>query len=159
MFEKSILKSSYINRSLKYECHCGIDAPLMIAWTDAKPRRRFYGCEMYKMQGYQKRSHFVWLDEKMNPRVKEVLLSFLQNLNDEKQKVKDYIRKDEEIKMKMKLLKKHLKLNWMITIVVLIAYVISTMMKYDRSNMFRLCVITCLAYVGSVVFLFVTLLV
>lgn len=81
------------------------------------------------MQGYKECSHFIWFDEEMNPRAKEVILSLLHNLNDEKQKVKYYIRKDEEMKMKMKVLKNHLKLNWMIIINVLIAYVISTIMK------------------------------
>ncbi|CAL5193368.1 unnamed protein product [Lathyrus oleraceus] len=98
MYEKSVSKSSYINRSLRYECHCGMDAPLMIAWTDANLGRCFYGCGMYKMQGYKKCSNFVRLDEEMNPRTKEVISSLLHNLNYEKLKVKDSIRKDEEMK-------------------------------------------------------------
>ena len=48
------------------------------------------------MQGYKKCNHFVWLDEEMNSRAEEVISSLLQNLNDEKQKMKDAIRKDED---------------------------------------------------------------
>lgn len=77
-----------------------------------------------QMQCYKKCSHFVWLDEEMNPKANEVISSSLQNLNDEKQKVKYAMMKDEEMKMKMELLNKHLKLNSMINIVVLIAYVV-----------------------------------
>lgn len=79
------------------------------------------------MQGYKKCSHFIWLDEEMNPKENEVISSLLQNLNDKKQKVKYANIKDEEMKMKMKLLKKHF--NWMSIIFVLIALVASTTMK------------------------------
>lgn len=49
MFEKLVLKSSYRNRSLRYECHCGIDASLMTTWTDANPGCHCYGCGIYKV--------------------------------------------------------------------------------------------------------------
>lgn len=53
----------------------------------------------------------------------------MQKLNDEKHKVKDTNIKDEDMKMKMQFLKKQLKLNWMITIIVLFALIASILMK------------------------------
>ncbi|CAL5208386.1 unnamed protein product [Lathyrus oleraceus] len=54
----------------RYVCKCGLDAPLMTAWTNVNPDRRSYGCGMYKIQRYKKYSHFVWLDEEMSLREK-----------------------------------------------------------------------------------------
>lgn len=65
-----------------------------------------------QLQGFKKCINFVWLDEEMNPRAKEVISSLLKNLNDEKQRSKDSITKEKEMRMKMKLLKKQLKFNW-----------------------------------------------
>ncbi|CAI8601104.1 unnamed protein product [Vicia faba] len=89
MSQKSVSNPSYRNHSVIHECHCGIDAPLMTAWTDSNPGRRFFGCGMYKVQGFKKCSNFVWLDEEMNPRAKEVIGNLLHNLNEEKQRVKE----------------------------------------------------------------------
>ncbi|CAL5193526.1 unnamed protein product [Lathyrus oleraceus] len=105
---------SYGSRSSsrsRYVCKCGLDAPLMTTWTNANPDRRFHGCEMYKVQGFKKCSHFVWLDEEMNPREKEVISALLKNINEEKATVKSYKVKEEELKMKVKMLKKQLKIN------------------------------------------------
>ncbi|XP_058773526.1 uncharacterized protein LOC131647679 [Vicia villosa] len=129
MSQKTVSSASYKNRSVRNECYCGIDAPLMTSWTDSNPGRRFFGCGMYKIQGFKKCSNFVWLDEEMNPRAKEVISSLLQNLNEEKQRVKDSISKEEETRMKMKLLKKQLKFNMFVTIFVLVAFVATIIMK------------------------------
>ncbi|CAI8595996.1 unnamed protein product [Vicia faba] len=129
MSQKSVSNPSYRNRSVIHECHCGIDAPLMTAWTDSNPGRRFFGCGMYKVQGFKKCSNFVWLDEEMNPRAKEVIGNLLHNLNEEKQRVKESMVKEEETRMKIKFLKKQLKFNWFITIFVLVAFVATIIMK------------------------------
>ncbi|CAL5198568.1 unnamed protein product [Lathyrus oleraceus] len=92
----------------RYVCKCGLDAPLMKAWTNANPGRRFYGCGMYKVQGFKKCSHLVWFDEEMNPRAKELISALLMNINEEKATVKSYKEKEEELKMKVKMLKKQL---------------------------------------------------
>ncbi|XP_050888518.1 uncharacterized protein LOC127093618 [Lathyrus oleraceus] len=113
----------------RYVCKCGLDAPLMTAWRNANPGRHFYGCGMYKLQGFKKCNHFVWLDEEMNPRVKELISSLLKNINKEKAKVKSYKVKEEELKMKVKMLKKQLKINWMLLFVMLFAFVGTTLMK------------------------------
>ncbi|XP_058762845.1 ent-kaurenoic acid oxidase 1-like [Vicia villosa] len=82
-----------------------------------------------EIQGFKKCSNFVWLDEEMNPRSKEVISSLLKNLNDEKQRSKDSIAKEEEMRMKMKMLKKQLKFNWSITIIMFVTLVAAIIMK------------------------------
>ncbi|XP_058742591.1 uncharacterized protein LOC131615106 [Vicia villosa] len=129
MSQKTVSSVSYRNHSLRNECYCGINAPLMTVWTDSNPGRCFFGCGMYKIQGFKKCSQFVWWDEEMNPRAKEMISTLLQNLNEEKQRVKDSISKEEETKMKMKLLKKQLKFNLFVTIFVLVAFVVTIIMK------------------------------
>lgn len=49
MSQKSVSKSSYINRSLRYKCHCGMDVSLMTTWTNPNPGCRFYDYGMYKV--------------------------------------------------------------------------------------------------------------
>ncbi|XP_058784700.1 uncharacterized protein LOC131659541 [Vicia villosa] len=120
MSQNFVSFDSYKSHRMRQECHCGLDAPLMTVWTDTNPGRRFFGCGMYKVQGFKKCSNFVWLDEEMNPRAKEVISSLMQKLNEEKQRVKDSVAKEEELEMKMKLIKKQLKFNWVMTIVVLV---------------------------------------
>ncbi|CAL5205904.1 unnamed protein product [Lathyrus oleraceus] len=113
----------------RYVCKCGLDAPLMTTWRNANPGRRFYGCGMYKVQGFKKYNHFVWLDEEMNPRAKELISALLKNINEEKARVKSYKVKEEELKMKVKMLKKQLKINWMLLFGMLFAFVGTTLMK------------------------------
>ncbi|CAL5202549.1 unnamed protein product [Lathyrus oleraceus] len=116
-------------RCVSSECKCSLDAPLMTTWTNVNPGRRFYGCGMYKIHGYKKCYHFVWLDEEINHRAKKVISTLMQNLTEEKKKVKNAKIRDEEMKMKMKFLKKRLKFNWMMTIIMLFALVASILMK------------------------------
>ncbi|XP_058733936.1 uncharacterized protein LOC131605617 [Vicia villosa] len=129
MSQNSVSHGSYKIRSLRDKCHCGLDAPLMTSWTDTNPGRRFYGCGMYKLQGFKKCSNFVWLDEEMNTGAKEVISSLIHNLEEEKQRAKNASMKEEEMRTKMKLMKKQLKFNWSITILVLVALVIAIIMK------------------------------
>ena len=82
-----------------------------------------------QIQGFKKCSNFVWLDEEMNSRAKEVISELLCKLDEEKQRAKDAISKEEELRMKMKLMKKHVKSNWFITVFVLVALVAALIMK------------------------------
>jgi hypothetical protein len=59
------------------------------------------------------------LDEEMNSRAKELISALLKNINEEKATVKSYKAKEEELKMKVKMLKKQLKINWMLLFVML----------------------------------------
>jgi hypothetical protein len=38
------------------------------------------------LQGKKECNYFEWVDDEMNPRAKEVILSLLQKINDEKKK-------------------------------------------------------------------------
>ncbi|CAL5184195.1 unnamed protein product [Lathyrus oleraceus] len=116
------------NRS-RYVCKYGLDALLMTTWTNVNPGRRFYVCGMYKIQDFKKRSHFVWLDEEMNPREKELISALLNSINKEKATIKSYKGKEEELKIKLKMLKKLLKINSMLLFVMLFSFVRTTLMK------------------------------
>ncbi|XP_058771936.1 uncharacterized protein LOC131645470 [Vicia villosa] len=135
MSQNSVSHGSYKIRSLRDKCHCGLDVPLMTSWIDTNPGRRFYGCvkliysPLIQLQGFKKCNNFIWLDEEMNTRAKEVISSLIHNLEEEKQRAKDASMKEEEIRTKMKLMKKQLKFNWSITILVLVALVIAIIMK------------------------------
>ncbi|CAK8543795.1 unnamed protein product [Lathyrus sativus] len=100
----------------------------MTTWTDANLDRRFYGCGMYKVQGYKKCTHFAWLDEEMNPRTKELISALLKKLNKEKEMISTHKTKDE-LKIKVKILKKHLDINWILLFVIFFTFVGTTMMK------------------------------
>ncbi|CAL5189794.1 unnamed protein product [Lathyrus oleraceus] len=102
----------------------------MTARTDANSGHRFYGCGMYKIQGFKKCSHFVWLDEEINPMSKELSFALLKKINEEKVTIKSYKAKEEELKMKVKMLKKELKMNLMLLFVMLFAFVRTILMKY-----------------------------
>ncbi|CAK8535473.1 unnamed protein product [Lathyrus sativus] len=88
------------------ECKCDSNAPLITVWTYVNSSHRFYGCGMYKIQGYKKCNHFIWLDEEINHIAKEVISTLMHNLTNVKQKVKDVNFRDEEMKMEMEILKK-----------------------------------------------------
>ncbi|KAI5393592.1 hypothetical protein KIW84_060643 [Lathyrus oleraceus] len=82
--DATIIQFQHGSRSLcqsRYVCKCDLDTPLMAAWADANSDRRFYECEMYKIQGFKKCNHFVWLDGETNPRAKELISALLKNIN------------------------------------------------------------------------------
>lgn len=65
----------------------------------------------------------------MNPRAKELISALLKNINKDKAMVKLCKAKEEELKRKVKMLKKQLKINWMLVFVMLFAFVGTTLMK------------------------------
>lgn len=77
----------------------------------------------------QKCNHFAWLDEEMSPGAEELMSALLKNLNEEKEMVNTYKAKEEELKAKVKILKKQLKINWILLFVMLFAFVGTTLMK------------------------------
>ncbi|KAK2355375.1 pentatricopeptide repeat-containing protein [Trifolium repens] len=93
-----------VSQSCRIECVCGLVSPLMTAWTNENPGRRFHGCGMYKLQGKKECNYFEWVDDEMNPRAKEVILSLLQKINDEKKKTYESEKREDELKKKMKLM-------------------------------------------------------
>ncbi|XP_058733768.1 uncharacterized protein At4g04775-like [Vicia villosa] len=100
--------------SVHGECRCGLDAPLMTSWTDSNPGRRFYGCGMYKIQGYKRCNHFVWYDEKLGPRAKEMISTLKQKLKIANLKIDAAKIQEDEMSKKirnlnMRIMYKHVK--------------------------------------------------
>ncbi|XP_058777881.1 uncharacterized protein At4g04775-like [Vicia villosa] len=106
---------------IRDECRCGLDAPLMTAWTDANPGRRFYGCGIFR--DTKCANHFVWYDEEMTPRAKELISSLNEQLIIEKNKANEFKQKENELTMKMKFVKLQLKFTIRMGIVLLMGLV------------------------------------
>ncbi|XP_058768557.1 uncharacterized protein At4g04775-like [Vicia villosa] len=107
--------------SIHGECRCGLDAPLMTSWTDANPGRRFYGCGMYKIQGYKRCNHFVWYDEEMGPRAKDMISKLNQRLNIANLKIDEGKIQEDELNRKIKKLNTEMKtLKFLIAMMVML---------------------------------------
>ncbi|XP_058773634.1 uncharacterized protein LOC131647826 [Vicia villosa] len=104
---------------IRDECRCGLEAPLMTAWTYANPGRHFYGCGMYK--GHTMCIYFVWYDEEMSPTSKELII--------EKNKANEFKLKENELTMNMKFVKMQFKFIIGLSIVLLMVLVASSVMK------------------------------
>ncbi|XP_058784024.1 uncharacterized protein At4g04775-like [Vicia villosa] len=118
--------------SVHGECRCGLDAPLMTSWTDSNPGRRFYGCGMYKIQGYKRCNHFVWYDEEMGPRAKEMISTLNKKLKIANFKIDaGKIRQDEMNKKisNLNLKIKYLKISIASIFVLVVGLVLGFVMK------------------------------
>ncbi|CAL5205188.1 unnamed protein product [Lathyrus oleraceus] len=95
MSQYSTSNNHIFSLSNHVECKCGLPSPLMTAWTDLNLDRRFFGCATYKKQEYKRCSHFVWYDEEMSQRDKELISSMHQKLNQEKVNLNEAIIREE----------------------------------------------------------------
>ncbi|CAK8567697.1 unnamed protein product [Lathyrus sativus] len=125
MSEYSVSSNRNVSRSNHVECKCGIPSTLMTAWTDQNSGHHFFGCGMYKNQRYKRCSHFVWYDEEMSQRAKEVISPMHQKLNQEKVKLNEAIVREDQLKLKIKYLKVMNKFTMRMTLVLLIGLVVS----------------------------------
>jgi len=57
------------------------------------------------MNGKKECNHFDWFDEEMNLCAKEVILTLLNKINDEKKRVYEAFKREEGMKMKIKFVK------------------------------------------------------
>jgi hypothetical protein len=57
-------------------CYCGVDSPLVTAWTDENPGRRFHGCGKYFQR--RKCSFFRWYDPEVPERQKKIIRGLLK---------------------------------------------------------------------------------
>jgi hypothetical protein len=57
-------------------CYCGVDSPLVTAWTDENPGRRFYGCGRYFQR--RKCKFFRWFDPEVPDRQKKIIRGLLK---------------------------------------------------------------------------------
>ena len=63
----------------KLVCYCGVESPLVTAWTNENPGRRFHGCGRYWQR--RKCSFFRWFDPEVPERQKKLIRGLL-NKND-----------------------------------------------------------------------------
>jgi len=56
-------------------CYCGVESPLVTAWTDENPGRRFHGCGKYFQR--RKCSFFRWFDPEVPERQKKLNFQLL----------------------------------------------------------------------------------
>jgi len=57
-------------------CYCGVESPLVTAWTDENPGRRFHGCGKYWQR--RKCSFFHWFDPEVPQRQKKIIRGLLK---------------------------------------------------------------------------------
>jgi hypothetical protein len=67
--------SSFLGKT-KLLCYCGVDSPLVTAWTDENPGRRFHGCGKYWQR--RKCSFFRWFDPEVPERQKKIIRGLLK---------------------------------------------------------------------------------
>ncbi|XP_050215425.1 uncharacterized protein At4g04775-like [Mercurialis annua] len=68
------------------KCKCGIDAKVMVAWTEKNPGRRFFRCPNWRAKQC---SFFSWYDEEYAPHIKHMLNSL--------KKQKEALQKEGEV--------------------------------------------------------------
>jgi len=71
-------RSSCLGKT-KLVCYCGVNSPLVIAWTDENPGRRFHGCGKYWQR--RKCSFFRWFHPEV-PEMQNKLIRGLLKKND-----------------------------------------------------------------------------
>lgn len=74
-------------------------------------------------------SHFIWYDEEMTLREKEMIFSLDQRLSLEKNNVNECKLKEDKLNMKIKFLNMQLKFTYVISFVLLICLVATSVMK------------------------------
>ncbi|AES63399.1 GRF zinc finger protein [Medicago truncatula] len=67
-------------------CYCGVESPLVTAWTDENPGRRFHGCGKYFQR--RKCSFFRWFDPEVPERRKKLIRGLLKKNDAMKKKEK-----------------------------------------------------------------------
>lgn len=74
-------------------------------------------------------SHFIWYDEEMTLREKEMIFSLDQRLSLKKNNVNECKLKEDKLNMKIKFLNMQLKFTYVISFVLLICLVAESVMK------------------------------
>ncbi|XP_058783009.1 uncharacterized protein LOC131657635 [Vicia villosa] len=108
---------------------CGLEAPLMTSWTDSNPGRRFFGCGMYKVQGRKRCSHFVWYDDELSSRAKEIIYSLQKKLEHERARLDEANTKVAEMKTKLNAMNLLMKFSVSMTLVMAVGLVMLNVMK------------------------------
>ncbi|XP_058724088.1 uncharacterized protein LOC131595673 [Vicia villosa] len=115
------------------QCRCGLEAPLMTSWTDSNPGRRFFwvwdvqGNVM--VQGHKRCSHFVWYDDELSSRAKEIIYSLQKKLEHERARLDEANTKVAEVKMKLNAMNLLMKFSVSMTLVMAVGLVMLNVMK------------------------------
>ncbi|KAK8538933.1 hypothetical protein V6N12_034637 [Hibiscus sabdariffa] len=59
-------------------CRCGLEAKVVVSWTDDNPGRRFYGCKNYGRESHFRL--FTWYDAPLTPRARVVIVGLLRKV-------------------------------------------------------------------------------
>ncbi|XP_058755783.1 uncharacterized protein LOC131628997 [Vicia villosa] len=111
------------------QCRCGLEAPLMTSWTDSNLGRRFFGCGMYKVHGHKRCSHFVWYDDELSSRAKEIIYSLQKKLEHERDRLDEANTKVADVKMKLNAMNLLMKFSVSMTLVMAVGLVMLNVMK------------------------------
>ena len=79
-YSSSSISGSSLKHQRKVVCHCGVDSPLVTAWTEENPGRRFHGCGKYFVR--RKCNFFRWFDPEVPERQNKIIRGLLRK-NDE----------------------------------------------------------------------------
>ncbi|XP_055960160.1 uncharacterized protein At4g04775-like [Mercurialis annua] len=74
------------------KCKCGLEAKVMVCWTEKHPGRRFFRCPNAKMR-VNRCPFFMWYDEEYAPHLKHMLYT-MKRSNGELQKEGEKLRGD-----------------------------------------------------------------
>ncbi|XP_058752912.1 uncharacterized protein LOC131639290 [Vicia villosa] len=98
----AVSSNSCVSRRRQVRCFCDLDSPLTTSWTKENPGRRFNGCGLYKLQGRKGCNFFNWYDEEMSGRAKEVILSLMKRIDEDKKKDNLKMKQDDNLKKKLR---------------------------------------------------------
>ncbi|XP_058767105.1 uncharacterized protein LOC131640709 [Vicia villosa] len=115
--------------SFQSECRCGLKAPLLTSWTDSNPDRCFFGHGMYKVQGHKRCSRYVWYDDELSSRAKEIISSLQKKLDQKRARVDEDNIKVAKVKMKLNAMNLMMKFSVSMTYVLAVGLVMLNVMK------------------------------
>jgi len=86
----SSFNGSTFKQKVGLVCHCGVESPLVTAWTDENPGRRFHGCGRFFLR--RKCNFFRWFDPEVPDRQKKIIRGLLKKNNELKKKEKSLFK-------------------------------------------------------------------
>jgi len=85
-YSSSSFNGSTLRQKSGLVCHCGVESPLVTAWTEENPGRRFHGCGRFFLR--RKCNFFRWFDPEVPDRQKKIIAGLLKKNNELKKKEK-----------------------------------------------------------------------
>lgn len=88
-YSSSSVSGSTLKHKNNMVCHCGVDSPLVTAWTDENPGRRFHGCGKYFVR--RKCNFFRWYDPEVPDRQKKIIRALMRKNDELKKKERSFV--------------------------------------------------------------------